>query len=119
MFGSERRLRFSDDPVDAVALAKAEGRSLLVWAGKAGPGLTASGLPLRRVEDGFLRSRGLGAQLIRPLSLVTDDLGIYYDPSHESRLERLIAAPVSAFSRRDVMTGPADTSSRACPTAIS
>ena len=100
VFGSERRLRFSDDPVDAVALAKAEGRSLLVWAGKAGPGLAASGLPLRRVEDGFLRSRGLGAQLIPPLSLVTDDLGIYYDPSHESRLERLIAAPVSAPALR-------------------
>ena len=26
-----------------------------------------------------------------PLSLVADDLGIYYDPSRESRLERLIA----------------------------
>lgn len=48
-------------------------------------------LPVRRVEDGFLRSRGLGADLVPPLSLVTDDLGIYYDPTRESRLERLIA----------------------------
>lgn len=31
-----------------------------------------------------------------PLSLVTDDLGIYYDPSRESRLERLIRAPLPA-----------------------
>jgi capsular polysaccharide export protein len=45
-----------------------------------------------RVEDGFLRSRGLGAELVPPLSLVFDDLGIYYDPTRESRLERLIAA---------------------------
>lgn len=45
-----------------------------------------------RVEDGFLRSRGLGANLIPPLSLVTDDLGIYYDPTRPSRLEELIAA---------------------------
>ncbi len=44
-----------------------------------------------RVEDGFLRSRGLGAELVPPLSLITDDLGIYYDPSCESRLERLIS----------------------------
>ena len=34
----------------------------------------------------------LGADLIAPLSLVLDDLGIYYDPSRESRLERLINA---------------------------
>ena len=45
-----------------------------------------------RVEDGFLRSRGLGADLIPPLSLVCDDLGIYYDPARASRLEQLITA---------------------------
>ncbi|MBR9765005.1 MAG: capsular polysaccharide biosynthesis protein [Rhodobacteraceae bacterium] len=44
------------------------------------------------VEDGFLRSRGLGAELVPPLSLTLDDLGIYYDPRRESRLERLITA---------------------------
>ena len=49
---------------------------------------------LARVEDGFLRSRGLGAALVPPLSLVADDLGIYYDPTRESRLERLIADPL-------------------------
>ena len=43
-----------------------------------------------RVEDGFLRSRGLGAELTPPLSLVCDDLGIYYDPSQPSRLEEWI-----------------------------
>lgn len=51
---------------------------------------------LRRVEDGFLRSRGLGAELVPPLSLVADDCGIYYDPGRESRLERLILAPLPA-----------------------
>lgn len=45
-----------------------------------------------RVEDGFLRSRGLGAELVPPLSLVRDDLGLYYDPAQPSRLEALIAA---------------------------
>lgn len=45
-----------------------------------------------RVEDGFLRSRGLGAALVPPLSLIADDLGFYFDPTRESRLERLIAS---------------------------
>lgn len=44
-----------------------------------------------RVEDGFLRSRGLGAQLVPPLSLALDDLGMYYDATQPSRLEQLIA----------------------------
>jgi capsular polysaccharide export protein len=43
------------------------------------------------VEDGFLRSRGLGAELVPPLSLIVDEGGIYYDPSRPNRLERLVA----------------------------
>ena len=42
------------------------------------------------VEDGFLRSLGLGAKLIRPFSLVFDDIGIYYDATCSSRLEQLL-----------------------------
>ena len=99
-FGNQRRMVFASDPARAVARAEAEGRGLLVWAGKAPEGLCAP-VALRRVEDGFLRSRGLGADLVPPLSLVTDDLGIYYDPTRESRLERLIAAaPVAGGEAR-------------------
>lgn len=43
-----------------------------------------------RVEDGFLRSMGLGATLVRPLSLVFDDIGIHYDASKPSRLEIIL-----------------------------
>jgi len=42
------------------------------------------------MEDGFLRSVGLGIDLHRPLSLVIDGSGIYYDPSQPSDLEVLI-----------------------------
>lgn len=42
------------------------------------------------VEDGFVRSIGLGAKLIRPCSLVFDDVGIYYDATRPSRLEILL-----------------------------
>ncbi|MBC7739866.1 MAG: capsular polysaccharide biosynthesis protein [Candidatus Saccharibacteria bacterium] len=88
-FGREKAVRFITDPGQAAKTAVATHRTLLIWAAKAPPNLKAT-----RVEDGFLRSRGLGADLIPPLSLVTDDLGIYYDPSRKSRLEHLILAPL-------------------------
>jgi capsular polysaccharide export protein len=47
-------------------------------------------LPYLALEDGFLRSVGLGAEE-PPLSLVADDLGIYYDARGPSRLESLLA----------------------------
>jgi len=81
-FGTVRPPVFEDD----AARARATGRPRMVWAAKAEPDDDAT-----RVEDGFLRSRGLGAELVPPLSLVTDDLGIYYDPSRPSRLEDMIA----------------------------
>lgn len=72
-----------------------KGRAI-VWAGKETEELRSkcqeSGVELLRVEDGFIRSKGLGAELVPPMSLVLDDLGIYYDPTRESRLERHIAA---------------------------
>ncbi|MBA3908702.1 MAG: beta-3-deoxy-D-manno-oct-2-ulosonic acid transferase [Rhodobacter sp.] len=97
-FGTPQALRFRDDPARADKLAIATGRSLILWAGKEPPGFTPKA-PCLRVEDGFLRSRGLGADLIPPLSLVTDDRGIYYDPSRPSRLDALISAPLPPGGR--------------------
>lgn len=59
----------------------------------------ARGLPYLALEDGFLRSVGLGKGT-PPLSLVVDDLGIYYDASRPSRLEALTATDLSASQRR-------------------
>ncbi|MEO1978022.1 MAG: capsular polysaccharide biosynthesis protein [Paracoccaceae bacterium] len=84
-FGGEKPVVFAASEDKASALAQS-GRRRMVWAAKA-PATTDA----VRVEDGFLRSRGLGADLVPPLSLVTDDMGIYYDPTRPSRLERLIA----------------------------
>ncbi|BDW86327.1 capsular polysaccharide biosynthesis protein [Roseicyclus marinus] len=93
-------LRFEDDPVKAAA----DGRPVMVWAGRETGGLRraceGAKRSLHRVEDGFLRSRGLGAELVPPLSLVLDDLGIYYDPSRESRLDRLIAEAAGLDPKR-------------------
>lgn len=80
-FGQVKKIRFND------ALPSSGDRRAMVWASKSEPDR-----PAIRVEDGFLRSRGLGADLIPPLSLVCDDLGIYYDPRRISRLEQLITA---------------------------
>ena len=46
---------------------------------------------LVRVEDGFIRSVGLGSDLIRPYSLVLDERGIYFDATRPSDLEHLLA----------------------------
>jgi capsular polysaccharide export protein len=46
---------------------------------------------LLRVEDGFLRSVGLGANLIAPISWVVDRRGLYYDATASSDLELLLA----------------------------
>lgn len=98
VFGRFKPLVFQDNPQRARTQALKTGRGLLIWAGKETADLAAPGVA-SRVEDGFLRSRGLGAELVPPLSLVTDDLGIYYDPTRESRLERHILQPLPPGGR--------------------
>ena len=58
-----------------------------------------TGKPLIRLEDGFLRSMGLGHEAM-PLSICVDDLGIYYDCTRESRLERLIQHQLTLQEKR-------------------
>ncbi|MED7820049.1 MULTISPECIES: capsular polysaccharide export protein, LipB/KpsS family [unclassified Francisella] len=43
-----------------------------------------------RVEDGFIRSIGLGSNFTRPYSLIFDDIGIYFDSTKPSRLEEIL-----------------------------
>ncbi|MCM5679018.1 capsular polysaccharide biosynthesis protein [Schlegelella sp. S2-27] len=57
------------------------------------------GLRFLCLEDGFLRSIGLG-RTSPPLSIVVDDLGVYYDATSSSRLERLIASQHDEYQRR-------------------
>jgi capsular polysaccharide export protein len=42
------------------------------------------------LEDGFIRSIGLGADLIQPLSWALDTRGIYYDATQSSDLEHIL-----------------------------
>jgi|SRR5579884_3781065 len=67
---------------------------IAVWKSRTAPSLLEqlerSGAQLIEVEDGFIRSAGLGADCVPPLSIVVDRLGAHFDPSHPSELEQLI-----------------------------
>lgn len=62
--------------------------AVAVWGRRPAPSLATG--PVLRIEDGFLRSVGLGADLTRPVSWVVDDMGIYFDATRPSRLEHLL-----------------------------
>jgi capsular polysaccharide export protein len=66
--------------------------TLLVWGNQPLDlsTLQAAEIKLLRLEDGFLRSVGLGADLIRPLSWVIDSRGLYFDATQSSDLEYLL-----------------------------
>lgn len=80
----------------AATAAEAEGGRLVYWAGKETEpirkAVAATAAPVVRMEDGFIRSRGLGSDFVGALSVALDDLGVYYDPSAPSRLEARIEA---------------------------
>ena len=75
-------VRFVRDPAKVPA-----GSALAIW-GRRVPDDLAAGIRVFRIEDGFLRSVGLGSDLVRPLSWVVDDQGIYYDATRPSGWNR-------------------------------
>ncbi|WP_413889372.1 beta-3-deoxy-D-manno-oct-2-ulosonic acid transferase [Candidatus Aalborgicola defluviihabitans] len=68
-----------------------DGVWLLLWGKSNLPQGLASDIRVLRMEDGFLRSVGLGAELVRPLSWVIDGRGMYYDATTPSDLECILA----------------------------
>ncbi len=87
-------MRYFMSPSRAAAHASATNGRLIWWAGKESEATrrAAAGFhgPTVRMEDGFIRSRGLGSDFVGALSVALDDQGVYYDPSRPSRLETLI-----------------------------
>lgn len=67
---------------------------LLLWGKTEIPEGLLAEVQVFRIEDGFLRSVGLGAELVRPLSWVVDSRGIYYDATAPSDLEVILATQV-------------------------
>lgn len=85
------------------------GRAIAIWPSRVPPAtarrIEQSGRRLYRMEDGFLRSAGLGVLLNPPYSILLDRTGIPYDPRQPSDLERLLAhaeidAPLRARAAR-------------------
>lgn len=82
-------------PEAGIARARAEGGAVAAWPARVPADFAsrakAAGVAVRWVEDGFLRSAGLGSDLMPPLSLIVDDLWPYFDPERPSRLETIFA----------------------------
>ena len=87
-------LQYLRSPAAALREPALEGRTLLIWAAREPAGfaeaVTQCGAQLIRMEDGFLRSVGLGSNHIGGSSLVVDAQGIYLDPRSPSDLETLL-----------------------------
>lgn len=79
---------------DAIARAKKTGGAIAVWASRAPAGFAEycaeRGIPVLWVEDGFIRSAGLGAGYMPAASYTLDPAGPYYDPAIRSGLITLL-----------------------------
>ena len=88
------KVEFVKSVSSAIRLGIKKGDDVVVWGAREPEGLghllELTGTELLRMEDGFLRSVGLGSDFIRPSSLVLDRKGIYFDPSSPSELEHVL-----------------------------
>src|SRR5260221_959460 len=92
LFGG-RRVAYAGTPRAAKGATALAGWGMGGTGGLA-PRLASSiGVPRLLVEDGFIRSVGLGKSGAPTVSIAVDDVGIYYDASAPSRLEALLAIP--------------------------
>ena len=92
--GSKGKAVFTDDFDAAFAGAKESGGRLIAWSASATDererACRDAGIPFYRMEDGFLRSVGLGAALSRGASAAFDQSGIYFDATRPSDLETML-----------------------------
>ena len=92
--GGPRPPRFVRSDAAACRIARARGGAIAVWPSRVSTALldraAAQHTPIIRVEDGFIRSVGLGVNLHPPYSVTVDRRGIHYDPSRPSDLEHLL-----------------------------
>ncbi|MET3710476.1 capsular polysaccharide export protein [Sphingomonas trueperi] len=72
----------------------AAGGTTLLWRSRVPPAMLqridSAGGAVGEIEDGFVRSVGLGANCVPPLSIAVDRSGVHFDPSAPSDLETLI-----------------------------
>lgn len=89
LWGGDRQVRFLSHPE-----TPRPGQSFAVWKSRVAPAVLAelerTRAPVIEVEDGFIRSAGLGADCVPPLSITVDRLGAHFDPAQPSELEQLL-----------------------------
>ncbi|MGA6926322.1 MAG: hypothetical protein WBY88_11615, partial [Desulfosarcina sp.] len=86
--------RCSDAKVDGEFAKIAPTTRLVVWGASEGRRFRELAqqrrIAIERVEDGFIRSVGLGSDLGKPTSWILDGQGIYFDPRRTSDLENML-----------------------------
>ncbi|WP_231958882.1 capsular polysaccharide export protein, LipB/KpsS family [Altererythrobacter sp. B11] len=101
----QRKLHLVRGAGHAVRVAARGGGALAIWPSRVSPALLRQareqGVPLVRVEDGFVRSVGLGVDLVPPSSVVVDSSGIHFDPSGPSDLETILEGTEFSPALRD------------------
>lgn len=79
---------------DRRARALVAGDAVLAWKSRTAPALpgalAARGIAVGEIEDGMIRSTGLGANCVPPLSVIVDFDGAHFDPAQPSSLERIL-----------------------------
>ena len=72
-----------------------DGGTVFAWKSRVPPkvirDLTQRGVHIGEIEDGMIRSQGLGANCVPPSSVIVDPVGIHFDPSQASQLEDILA----------------------------
>ena len=90
-----KSLHFIKNTNEAIEFCIKNGATLVQWASKKDESLDKiikdNNISTLFVEDGFVRSKGLGSTYQKPFSLVLDKGGIYYDPSSNSDLFALLS----------------------------
>jgi capsular polysaccharide export protein len=98
LWPGDHRFRFERSAAGAVRTAIALDGAIAVWPTRAPRGLdalaAAQGVQVIPVEDGFMRSAGLGSDLYPPHSIIVDRSGLHFDPRQPSDLEKLIAGGI-------------------------
>lgn len=106
-------VQFTPNLASLTTLRPQLGDTVVCWGATPPKGLTEyvkeSWIRLLHVEDGFIRSVGLGSDLIRPLSLVLDEHGIYFDATRSSDLEHMLST--REFTPEDITRAQAVRSS--------
>ncbi len=105
MLGLHRELvQFAPNASGLEKLSLQPGETLVCWGASPPSEVIALAhekqLKLLHAEDGFIRSVGLGSDLIRPQSIVLDERGIYFDATRPSDLEHMLSA--REFTSEDV-----------------